>query len=280
MYSHLPMAVLIRNRSAVIVGRIRTENGAVVIEGYDRPVSSNSIIGLAVGVPKEINLWHGDVSVGLGFRSGNIEEQDIDISSRFVRRTARSSVRLSYTANYSEVENIESANDHRAYATYDYRLNKDWFLRPFMGEYFRDRFQNIDARWTTGLGAGYYLKDTDDLTWTIVMGPGYERVEYLDVPVEDDDSVSSAIFLIRSEYDQELTSDLDFYWIYDFSLSDKPAGSSSHHAMFAFDIDLFSDIDLRISLDIDYIDEPQQDASGNVPQKTDSRLTFGLSYDL
>ncbi|RLP53409.1 MAG: DUF481 domain-containing protein [Ketobacter sp.] len=279
IYSHRPMSIMLSDGST-LVGIMRSKGDKVTMIGPDQELELSDIIGVAVGIPKERELWTGNVAVGMSLRGGNVEQSDVDVSTRFTRRTAHSTVRLSYVGNFTKTNDIETANDHLADATYDYRLNKDWFLRPFGMEYYQDPFQNIDSQWKFSVGAGYYIIDNNDILWTVAAGPGYQETRYNTVPAGDDLDSHSGTFQISSEYDQDLTDDVDLYWLYEFTASNDATGRGKHHAEVALDIDLISDIDFRIAAYFDHIDRPQPDDDGVIPDNSDYRLTVGLNYDL
>lgn len=279
IYSYRPMSLMLDDGS-VLIGVLRTRNKKLYVIGPDQSLEFKRVIGLAVGLKSELDLWTGNVSVGLTLRTGNVEQRDIDVNTRFVRRTAHSTVRLSYVGNYTENDDIESANDHRANGSYDYRLNRDWFLRPIGLEYYRDKFQNIDNQWKANFGAGYYLADNSNLLWTLAAGPGYQEIRYSAVPAGQDRNSYSYTFAIETEYDQDLTSDIDLYWSYSVMWANTESGRSEQHGQIALDFDLISDIDLRIAAYYDYIQEPQADENGVVPDSSDYRFTVGLNYDL
>ncbi|MGB3621302.1 MAG: DUF481 domain-containing protein [Ketobacter sp.] len=141
-------------------------------------------------------------------------------------------------------------------------------------------FQNIDSQWKFSVGAGYYVIDNSDILWTVAAGPGYQETRYNTVPAGDDLDSHSGTFQISSEYDQELTDDVELYWLYEYTASNDATGRGKHHAEIALDIDLISDIDFRIAANFDHIDRPQPDDNGVIPDNSDYRLTVGLNYDL
>ncbi len=279
VYTQREMAVLFEGGTKM-KGTLQVTNNRVYIDGVPLNRSHHAILRIVVGAPREIDLWRGSVSAGLSLRSGNVEELDIDTSARFVRRTAQTTFRSSYIANYTETDNVESANDHRANASFDLRLSRRWYLQPLRAEYYRDKIQNIDTQWQIGFGANYYAIETASTLWTIAAGPGYQRTLYFEVPPGRDRQTSSGTFLVSTEYDQELTSTVDIYGAYRLTYADDDSGGITQHVTLALDVDLIGDLDLRVATYIDRIESPQANADGVRPDKTDSRLTVGLSYDL
>lgn len=278
LYTHRAMALLLTGGRKTI-GKLHIHNGSVILNNLPLDITRDDILRIALSAPREIDLWSGSITAGLSIRSGNVEERDLDTAARFTRRTAQSTARMSYTGNYTKTNDVESANNHRAKGSFDYRLSRSWFIRPLQAEYYRDKFQNIDSQWHVGFGASYYLIETNATLWTVSAGPGYQETTYFEVPPGDDRRVSSTTFLISTEYDQELTSTIDVYGAYDLTYANEESGGITQNLTLALDVDLIFDLDLNVTANIYHIESPQADASGRVPDNTDSRLTVGLSYD-
>ena len=88
-----------------------------------------------------------------------------------MRRTVNNRISLDYIANFNETENVEVTNNHRVNLGWDMFLTNRFFINPIYGEYFRDPFQNIDARNTVGVGAGYQIFDSPKTEWEVSGGP-------------------------------------------------------------------------------------------------------------
>lgn len=279
IYTAKPMAVLQRDNS-VAVGRLQMTDGRLTIEGAGHAVAHDDVLSIAKGTQRELDRWFGNIAVGMDLRDGNVDQKDISADLNLRRRTAQSSLRLNYIGNYAEFDSVENANDHRVSTTYDYRLSRYWFVRPLYAEYFRDPFQNIDSRVTVGPGFGYYVFDEIDLSWTVSAGPAYQRTRYDDVPSGESRTVSTRAGFLSTNYDQELTSDLDVTFSYQVILMDDASGRAAHHAMLAFDVDLTRYLDLRLAGYWDRLEKPQPNERGERPQKDDFRVVVGLDLEL
>lgn len=271
------MSVLLEG-GEVILGRLTTESGKLMVGG--EPVEFPRVVGIASASPREFDLWSADISVGLNFRSGNVEQKDLNTKVALKRRTVKNNTRMSYTGNYSESESEELANNHTASLTHDYRISHKWFFRPIQAEYYRDPFQNRDAEWTVGLGAGYQIFDTPKLDWTVSVGPGYQRTEYVDVAPGEDRTVSTPALLLGTYYDQDITDNIDFQIDYQVTLTKEEAGRAKHDFYMALDVDLTSRLDLRLAGTWKRIESPQPDSSGITPEKDDFTATLGLALEI
>lgn len=272
------MAVMQQDNS-VATGRVRTIDGQLALDGGVR-IDHDAVISIARSAEREPDRWFGDVAVGFDLRDGNVDQRDINIDIDVRRRTAKSTVALNYVYNYSEFDSEENANDQRGTVSYDYRLSRFWFVRPVAAEYFRDPFQNISARATIGPGIGYFLVDEPTLNWFVVVGPAYQRTEFTDAPPGQEKSASALAGFVTTSYEQEVSSTVDWQFQYQIFLTDDKSGRTVHHLMTALDVDLTTSLDLRITAYWDYIEKPQPEADGTLPQREDLHLVVGLDWEL
>jgi hypothetical protein len=73
------------------------------------------------------------------------------------------------STDYSELNNVENVNNHRATESFDVFLTRRLFVRVPQAEYYRDPFQNIGHRVTAGAGLGYYLIDQPKVEWLVFI---------------------------------------------------------------------------------------------------------------
>lgn len=271
------MSVLLEG-GEVILGRLTTEGGKLLIGG--EPVAFEDVVGIASASPREFDLWSADVSVGLNFRSGNVEQKDLNTKVVLKRRTVKHNTRMSYTGNYSESSSEQLANNHTAEVTHDYRVSNRWFFRPVQAQYYRDPFQNRAAEWTLGFGGGYQIFDTPKLDWIVSAGPGYQRTEYVDVAPGEDRTVGTPALLMGTNYDQEVTENIDFLVEYQITLTETKGGRAKHDFYTALDVDLTSRLDLRLAGTWKRIESPQPDSDGITPEKDDFTATLGLTLEI
>lgn len=272
------MAVMQQN-DAVVTGPIRTVDGQLAINDSVR-IDHDAVISIARSAERETDRWFGNVAVGFNLRDGNVDQRDITVDADMRRRTAKSTVAIGYIYNYSEFDSEENANDQRGTISYDYRLSRFWFVRPVAAEFFRDPFQNISRRVTIGPGVGYFLIDEPTLNWFVVAGPAYQRTEFTEAPPGQEKSASALAGFITTSYEQEVNSDVDWQFQYQIFLTDDKSGRTVHHLMTALDIDLTKSLDLKIAGYWDYIEKPQPETDGALPEREDFRLVLGLDWEL
>src|SRR5439155_11104751 len=122
------------------------------------------------GAKREQDYWSDEFGLGMNLEAGNTRQLNLNVDASVIRRTPATRFDLEYLANYSVVNDVEDARDHRLNITYDIFLDKGFFLRPVLLEYYRDPLANIAHRLTAGGGRGYTIYDRDDLAWWCDVG--------------------------------------------------------------------------------------------------------------
>jgi len=261
-------------------GKVLMEDGKIRVLGdapadYDRA----DLLSLTAGVPREINYWSGKVSAGGNLRSGNTDQVELSAAASFKRRTVENRISLDYLGNFSETNDVQSANNQRANAVWDWFFSDKLFLRPVFVEYFSDPFQNIDARYTLGTGLGYQLIDTSKTDWSIFAGPAWQSTRFDQVEPGESRSEDTWALSAGTTFDTELTSRIDFTYDYRFQFTSRESGRYNHHMIGTFAIELTDSLDLDLSLVWDRIQKPRPDADGVVPKQDDYRFIVGVGYD-
>lgn len=262
------------------VGKLLLEGATVKVLGEtDAEFERDGLVSITAGVPKERNFWAGKATAGANLRSGNTDQTEATARLVFTRRTIDDRIGLDYIGNYTITNDIESANNHRANGVWDHFVSDRFFLRPLFLEYFRDPFQNIAHRATVGSGLGYQLIDDSRTEWSVFAGPAYQWTRFEEVEAGEDDSEGTWALSAGTNYDHELTDDIDLFYQYRFQITSVDAGRYNHHMIGGFSFDLTDDLSMEVSLVWDRIEEPRPDADGVLPKKDDYRLVFGLGYD-
>lgn len=262
------------------VGKLHTSLGQLQVGGPEHSIPLEEVIRIALGAPTERERWYGDISLGGSLRRGTSNELDADLSFRVKRQAAKSTLQLSYYGNYSDYDGEVIASDHIGNLTYDYRINREWFMRPLGIEYQRDPIQNLDSQWTLGVGAGYYFYDQDKITWDLSAGPGYQRVTYLDSEATADSAIDTEALYLTTSIDAELTADIDVLFTYRAIMVKEEAGGLKQRATFAIDFDLTDRLDLRLSSYWDKTQNPQSTGDNDTPEPVDLRFSIGIAYDI
>ena len=260
-------------------GRVMMSAGALEILGTGLNLPQHEIISITAGEPRELNYWAIKVSAGATLRDGNSDQQDFYAQASATRRTVENRMRIDYVANYSQTNDIETTNNHRASFSWDRFITDRFFLRPAFGEYFRDPFQNIAERIWLGTGFGWQIEDTAIVSWEVFAGPAYQYTRFDEVEPGEDESVGSAAIVLGTFYERELTDWIDFEYEYGFQVTASRSGKYNHHMVGTLEIELTDSMDLDLSLIWDRIEEPQRDADGALPEKDDWRYVVALGWE-
>ena len=211
-------------------------------------------------------------------RSGNTEQTEFNASAGLMRRTPKNRIRIDYLGNFSESDEVKIADNQRADASWDRFVSDRFYLTPAYGEYYRDPFQNIASRWTLGVGAGYQIVDTSKVGWDVNAGLAYQRTKFDDVPVDDSDTADTPALIIGTNYDNELTGWMDYFFNYQITIVNEESGTFNHHLKTGFEFEFFGDFDFDVTFVWDRIQDPRQNADGTSPEKDDFRTIFALGY--
>lgn len=261
-------------------GKVLIADGKVKVLG-DSPQEFEraQLLSITAGVPQERNYWTGRVTAGGNLRSGNTDEVEGSANVSFQRRTVENRVVLDYLGNYSSTNDVQSTNNHRANAVWDWFFSEKLFLRPVFVEYFRDPFQNIDSRYTLGTGIGYQLIETAKTDWSIFAGPAYQTTRFTEVEPGESRDEETAALSAGTSFETEITSNIDFDYDYKFQFTSPESGEYNHHMIGTLELELTDALDFDLSLVWDRINEPRANADGTVPEQDDFRLIVGIGYD-
>ena len=267
------------NRKPVI-GRLVIDGGTATVISEDGEVAFDrtEILTVIVGTPKEINYWSGHADVGGNVRSGNTDQIDFTARLGAHRRTVKDRIDLDYVGNITRINSEDTSNNHRATLAWDRFVSQRLFVNVAGVEWYRDPFQNIANKWTVTSGLGYQIIDTDRASWSVSAGPAWQSTKWASVEPGDESSSSNLAFRIGTDYDHELTDDIDVYALYDAFFTDEESGTYTHHIDTGLEIELIGDLDFNVSWIWDHIQNPRPLEDGTLPEQDDTRLVFGLGW--
>lgn len=240
----------------------------------------SDLISIAYGEKKEIGYWSAKISLGLDIREGNTNQINYSTSAYAKRRTSASRFYIDYLGIFNKTEGIETASSQRIGSNYDIFLKRIFFWRPVFAEYFKDRFSNIDNRVTLGTGIGYSIINTSKTDWDISPGLAYQYTQNVSVEAGQDRENSTPALVVGTNFETELTQNIDLNANYRFYIVNQESGKYTHHAMAALEIELTSRLDIDISFVWDRTRDPIPEADGRVPDQDDFYLFFGIGFEL
>jgi putative salt-induced outer membrane protein YdiY len=260
-------------------GTILLDGDTLQILGEQESTHKRSqVLSITAGEPKESNYWAGKVGVGLNIRTGNTDQIDFNAKAGFIRRTPKSRVNIDYLGNFSENDGTDLADNQRFNMNWDRFISNRFYWTPVFAEVYRDPFQNIDNRWTLGIGLGFTIIDTSRVDWDINGGLAYQETTFNDVMPDENSKEDSPALSIGTKYSNELTGWMDFHLNYSFRIVNEDSGTYTHHLLTGFEFDLPGDLDFDVDWVWDYIQDPRQNADNSYPEKSDFRMMFSLGY--
>jgi Protein of unknown function, DUF481 len=259
-------------------GMVVISNELVMVNGAEPlALHRDLLIGITPSGGKTgIRNWSGNFNLALSLQSGNNAQTTLSTSAELARRTPSTTLLFDYLGNYSQVNNVQSADNKRVNISYDVRLNQDWFVRAIGLEYYQDTLANISYRLTANASAGYYIFDRTGLEWTVSAGPGYQYTKFETVEANQADSATTPAAVLNSYFKDDITRRLTFIQSWQSIFTEKDAGQYSHHSVSTLEFEIKRHLNLDVSFIWDYLQNPQQKSDGSIPQNSDYYLTVGF----
>ena len=261
-----------------------TGDSLQIINDYeDQTFDRSLLISFAPGGKKERDLWAIKATLGLDLRQGNTDQVDYTARVNVKRRGSTTRFLMDYIGNISKTNGgdgslVETINNHRLNASYDYYKTRYFFYTPVFAEWSRDRFTNIDSRITLGAGLGYTVIDSAKTELSFAGGPAFVKTEFVSVAAGESSSESTPAAVLRTNYDYELTKTIDFIARYNIQVGNEASGGYTHHVILTFESEITGALDFDTSFIWDRTTYPTQAEDGTTPEPNDYRLTFGISY--
>lgn len=263
----------------IVKGKLLIKGDKVIVVDTGRQIDRPLLLSIAPGDQGESNYWDGEIGLSLDRRSGNSDLETLSVNAEANRRTSTTRVQINYRGIQTDTNNVETENNHRFTTSMDWFFSHRTFFRPVNFEYYRDPFQNIAHRYTYSAQIGYHLIDNSKMGWDVSIGPGYQHTEFDDVPADEEKSDSTDVIQAGTQFDWDITKDIEYDLLYNVMKVSDSAGEYIHHFETGFEFDLTGSIELTARYIIDRIEKPTQNADGSFPEKDDERLLFGLSYE-
>ncbi len=246
-----------------------------LLEGGISEHPASELVSISRSAGLELDRWSADVGVGTTLRQGNTDQIEVTGTAQIERETAFTRQRLNYAGTYAEVESDRTTNNHRLQTFFDYFLTWRFFVTLPSFEFFTDEFQNIQARYTPGIGVGYELVENKRVEWDVTGALAYQRTEFESGTTAANDGA----VILSTSLDLEVTKDLDWDTAYTVQLIVSDLGKTNHNLRSQLSFDVWGPIDFDFTFIFDRIEDPERESDGRKPDSNDYRLTAGLSID-
>jgi len=84
--------------------------------------------------------------------------------------------------------------------------------------------------------------------------------------------------VLRTNYDTELSSTLDFIARYNIQIGNQASGGYTHHIILTLESEITGSLDIDTSFIWDRTSNPTVASDGTRPAPDDYRITLGISY--
>ena len=270
------MTVGIRKQKP-ITGQVFINDNSVTVGGIRFPRADLlTIVSLR---ENEFDNWGTKINFGLNTRTGNRESTDFTTVAKVGRRTAKSRFVVDYLGNYSSNGDTSLSNNHRTNLGFDIFISKRFFIRPLFAEYLRDPFKNINHKVTAGFGIGYDILDAYGITWNVNGGPAYILNTYESVQNDREEEVETAAGVLATEYDWDITANIEFYGSYRLQYTGETYESYNHHAVNGLSFEFTDLLNLDFQIVWDKIVDPEPDDEGNQPKEDDYQFIMSVGVD-
>ena len=256
----LPGRKLVTGALEMRNGVVRIDTGTEVVE-----VKRGDVVGILPGEGEELRFWSGKASLGLSARAGNTEQMDLTMRAEVRRQTALTRFKTSYTGEISTVDKDTTANSHRVPATFDVFLTRSFFVTVPGFEYYTDEFQNIQSRFTAGLGLGYEIIENSWVMWEVGGGAAYQYTSFESVATGDP-TAHDAAMVASTDLDFDLPRGLEWDNMYKLQLVVTDLDMTNHHAESTLSLDVWGPLELDVTFMFDRVEKPVPDAGGTVPE--------------
>lgn len=262
-------------------GQLRISENAVFITMGDetQKFDRQNLLVITQEESKEIDYWSGNLNLGLSLASGNTDQTQYSAIASLNRQTASTRFVNDYLGNYTRTDGDDTINNHRFNTYFDVFRTRRYFIRPVFGEYYRDVIKNIAHRVTVGTGLGYHIIDTPKTKWDVSGGPAYQYTQFNSVEPGQDDSESTPVLMVGTEFNRTLTSTVDFDFLYNFQLVNERSGTYNHHLVASLETELTQFLNFDVSFVWDRTETPQPNEDGTVPDPNDYYLIFSIGVD-
>jgi hypothetical protein len=166
-------------------------------------------------------------------------------------------------------------------ANWNVIISRGFFVSPFLGELYADEFQNIDIRYTAGVGFGFFVVRNSDLEWNLQLGGTYRDTRYISVEPGESDKDQTGSIAPATVFEWDITGDIDLDVNYNVQIGVPDTRDTTHHLQAFLSIEIFGDIlDLTANFTWDRIGNPVTNADGITPKRDDYRFALGIGIDL
>ncbi|AUI85239.1 hypothetical protein BS333_01890 [Vibrio azureus] len=249
-------------------------------DGEEWSFPIEQVVSIYRGREEESDHWKTELFLGLDISKGNTEEFSLLGEIETERLAVDSRTKLKARHENSRSDSTTTAKNTSFDGSYDIYLSNKLFFRPLKLSVLSDEFQNIDHKEDVSMQLGYFILANPRTQWDVSLGPGYQYTAFRTVEAGEKDKVSSSALYFESNFEYELTRNIDLTYFYSFSWTSKENMGTQHKNELGIDIDLVKDLDLSIKATWEHVSDVEPNADGITPKEDDYTFHFGLTYEI
>ena len=195
--------------------------------------------------------WSGVGEAGLVIVEGNSESQVLNASLTFENVSDKWDHKLKLAATSAESNGDKDAESYTAAWDTQYTLSERTFAFGDL-RYFDDKFDSFEAIYTSAVGAGYRVINTEKISWKTSAGVGYRQTE-LEVTGEEQSGVN---YLLTSLYKHKLTDTATLSNETRVEISDDNTFTQN---IFGFNVAINNALAMKFAYEIRYNSKPAEE---------------------
>jgi len=230
---------------------------------------------LAAGLSSTANAqgWNGQGEAGLVVASGNTDTETLNVGLKFENKGKLWDHEIGFGAYQASNDGEDTAESLTASYTLKRNLTERSNIFFNLG-YLDDDFDGFTEQLSASVGYGYKVINNDRITWETGAGVGYRDTSELTInddgsEIEGDD-LSSATFVLRSDYSHQFTDNTKFVDAF-------KAEIGSDNTFIENDAALFVAMSERFSLKVGFIVRHNTDPAPGADE-TDTISSLSLVY--
>ncbi len=246
-----------------------TQADGVIVE-----IPHDELVSITYTEELELRRWSVKIGASLAARSGNTDQQDLGANALILRNATYTRWENRYVGAFGRVDGDSTTNNHRASTYLDFLVTNHFFVRIPSFEFYADEFQNIDQRYTTGLGVGYEPIDNKYAELRLTVGTAAQVTDNAGGTRSTDSAM-----LFGTDLALDFPRDIDLDLRYNLQLLVTDIGRTAHSTSAVLGFEVWEPINLDVGFYWDRIEQPEPDSNGDTPKPDDFRLTVGLSVE-
>lgn len=260
-----------RITSAIHTDPSNKNNVLITIQGIQKSVSISNVIFLEPIESTFFSRLEANFDIGMTLtKTNNLRSITTNFDLNYL--AYKWDFGMAFNLVYSEQDDVDNVNRWSGNINAKRAYSSNWFLQ-ISTDLLSNTEQRLKLRNTTGLGAGYYFKRNNNLSFGLGGGLAYNNEKYSGIGVEDKNSMEAYIALQFNKYD---IGDLSLLTSLRIAPSITEKGRNRTDFNFTMKYDLPLDFYIKMEVTYNYDNQPVEGAT-----KDDYvfQTTFGWEFN-